>query len=340
MSDNKRIAYISNAQAIACLLVVFGHSYPLNVPIPVALDSLRAFIYSFHMELFVLVSGFLVVKAASIKKYGSLGFIKRRAYKLLIPYVVISLIGLIPKFFLTSYVNDSVQLNPMFFVRSFLVPRENIWGHFWFIPMIFAFALLSILIMKVMERSKSGFLLLLIGTFAITFIPTITGWFSLNDIKDYLFYYVLGMFLAQSQPIEIKALSSKWVWVFFPAAVGLFILDTELPNYFTHIIGKAVIASLMIFFVLWLFNKVHIEQSSFFSTVSRNVFTIFILSWPSQAVVDVLANHILKLNFYIVMPLMFLAGLFIPLLIIKVVRIIESKTPIKFLSPIIGGSNK
>jgi fucose 4-O-acetylase-like acetyltransferase len=64
------------------------------------------------------------VKSKSVKKYGSIGFIKKRAVRLLIPYLVLSLIGIVPKFMVRNYINDTVELNTMYFVRGILVPRK------------------------------------------------------------------------------------------------------------------------------------------------------------------------------------------------------------------------
>lgn len=76
-----RVAYLSTARVIGILLVVLGHSYPFNVPISQGLEFLRSFIYSFHMPLFVFISGFLAAKSSRTPKDYILG----RAKKLLPP---------------------------------------------------------------------------------------------------------------------------------------------------------------------------------------------------------------------------------------------------------------
>ena len=63
-----RISYLSTARIIGILLVVLGHSYPFNVPIPQSLEFLRTVIYSFHMPLFVFLSGFLAAKSSRSPK--------------------------------------------------------------------------------------------------------------------------------------------------------------------------------------------------------------------------------------------------------------------------------
>lgn len=80
-SMKNRVAYLSTARVIGILLVVLGHSYPFNVPISQGLEFLRSFIYSFHMPLFVFISGFLAAKSSRTPKDYILG----RAKKLLPP---------------------------------------------------------------------------------------------------------------------------------------------------------------------------------------------------------------------------------------------------------------
>jgi fucose 4-O-acetylase-like acetyltransferase len=335
----KKIIYISIAQAIGILLVILGHSYPFHVEIPKTAEYVRQFIYSFHMPLFIFVSGFLIVQANSIKKYGNRQFIKRRALKLLLPYFILSLIGIIPKFLLKNYINDAVENSPMYFLRVFLVPRENIWGHFWFIPMIFVFGVLSIYFVKLLEKSNPYFIGLLAISAMLMVYPPITGWFGLNDLKNFLFYYLLGMLIGKNSISIEKILSASWVWVFFPIAIFLFFLHNNLDISGVKVILKSIIAVLMILIVLWMSNKFLANKFNYFSAISKNIFSIYILSWPCQAVMEIIANRLMGLPFYTVMALMFSTGLLVPLLIIEGVKIIENNTRVKFLSPIIGRTN-
>lgn len=336
MNERKRLQYISIAQAIACLLVLLGHSYPFDVEIPGMLNYLRSFIYDFHMPLFIFISGFLVVKADSINKYGRTAYIKKRAYKLLIPYFAISIIGIIPKLLMNGRINDEFGLTPQYIIRAFLVPRENIWGHFWFIPMIFGLSVLSLLFVKVLDKSKAWFGILLVVLALINFIPPITGWFSINDIKDFAFYYAFGMFTASNVFLEKEVLGKKRNALLFPFALAIFFVKQTFTNFNSVGISTGIIIAItMIFFVLWLSN-LQTANLRLLGRLSKNIYPVFILSWPAQAVVEQIANKILGLNVYVVIPLMFAAGLFVPLIIIQIVKFIELKTPIKFLSPIIG----
>ena len=151
-AQTNRISFISTARVIGILLVVWGHSYPFNVPIPGSLDAVRSFVYTFHMPLFILISGYLAGK--SRKSPGE--YIANRAKKLLIPYFALSLAAFLPKMLVQQYLNDSVEFSLAYLLRTELVPRENVWGHFWFIPVIFAFGVFSALMKNQLKKRGGG----------------------------------------------------------------------------------------------------------------------------------------------------------------------------------------
>lgn len=89
-SQNSMISFL---QAFGILLVVVGHSFygcPDN--------PIHTWIYSFHMPLFMFISGYLLKYTMSIRGnqlteiplYGQGGFITKKIERLLTPYFVIS----------------------------------------------------------------------------------------------------------------------------------------------------------------------------------------------------------------------------------------------------------
>lgn len=135
--NRERFAFVALVQLVGCLLVIFGHSYPFVTDVPKQIIDVRTFIYCFHMPLFVWCSGYLLVKTGQSERYGFSQYALRRAKKLLIPYIAFSLVGLVPKIAFSGLLNDKLDLDFLGISRAFLVPRENVWGHFWFLPMIF-----------------------------------------------------------------------------------------------------------------------------------------------------------------------------------------------------------
>ncbi len=95
--DNNFLSGILLVQIVATYLVILGHSYPFVTGFPEWLDQTRTFLYLFHMPLFVWVSGYLLVYTRQAEKYTAGIYMVRRTAKLLVPYLILSIVALLPK---------------------------------------------------------------------------------------------------------------------------------------------------------------------------------------------------------------------------------------------------
>lgn len=105
---NKKESNILNImQCIAVLLVVAGHS--IETPSPSLFwQYVHKFIYSFHMPLFMLLSGYLFFHS----RYSNfLDHIKKKASRLLVPYVIISSLFFLPRVLLNNFNSVKVQFS-------------------------------------------------------------------------------------------------------------------------------------------------------------------------------------------------------------------------------------
>ena len=142
----KYLPFITVIYGIAVILVVFGHSHPLHIASPAFMNQITKFIYTFHMPLFFLVSGILIAYTAegrNIKQWWI-----KKVIKLGVPYVVLSVLAWFPKILLSEYMNDNMEVTIQNIVRIFFIPRENIWGHFWFIPVYLIISLLCAMLWR------------------------------------------------------------------------------------------------------------------------------------------------------------------------------------------------
>lgn len=318
----ERMEYISTSRIIGILLVVFGHSYPFDVHIPQYLWKIYNFIYLFHMPLFIFISGYLATRSPCAPKE----YIVKRAWRLLIPYFSLSLIAFVPKMLVQNYLSDSVEFSLAWLVRSELVPRENVWGHFWYIPVIFAFGVFFALCGSALRKNKKALFLTLIFSYALLYLPNTTDWFALEDIRKNLFYYVLGVALGCVKNAE-EIVSSKYWLLGLPVALGLFLSPAE---------PIALIAVLMIGFTFFVGTRVKLSRFPLMETIERYSYTIFLLSWPAQAVMEVLLNKVLHLPVYISMLGMFAAGIAVPLICVKIVCWLEKYTSVGWIKHAIG----
>lgn len=319
-----KFEFIATARCIGILLVVFGHSFPFNMHIPLPLIKMVEFIYLFHMPLFLFLSGSLL--AGNTRPAGA--YIRRRGIRLLIPYFALSVAAYLPKVLIQRFLNDSVEFSVWYLIKTELVPRDNVWGHFWYIPVVFTLCCCGVLGLKTMRNRPISGWAVLAATYLLLFLPRTTDWFALEDLRKTMFYFVLGMVLAIRDP-ETRVVSNRYWLLAFPVAVLLFAtVDTTFAN--------SVIACLMIGFVLHVGTWLPLHKINLFDTIERNSFTIFLLSWPAQAVVEVVFNKLLHLPVPLTMGLMFLVGIAVPLVCVKIVAWMDKRIPMRWVKQIIG----
>ena len=348
ISDNRDLTYILLSQILGCFLVILGHSYPFITDMPYYVDLSRGYIYTFHMPLFVWCSGFLFAYTRQADRKTFFTYVSQRARKLLIPYFVLSLIGIFPKYFFSSLLNDSLALDTESIVRAFLVPRENIWGHFWFLPMIFFLGCISLLIDKLITRTgfsrKSVWMIVFAIFLALEFCADTSKyllWLGVNDILRFGWSFALGVLvylLFGDFQGKLKSDGCQCCIV----GGGIFVFT--LAVYYSYIdidgIYKRVlymmIAVLMIYALLMLCAKWSESTNINRKSTVAQTYQIFILSWPCQLVVGIIIERILHLQWWVFIPFVFISGVFGPIIIIKIVDWFENKTKTKILSYILG----
>ncbi len=116
--SKKRLVYIDLAKLVAIYLVVLGHVIVKSFTDEPYGDVLYVSIYTFHMPLFMMMSGFF---ASSVLKLDICGLLRKKLVQLLLPAVSCTAICL-AYFFLTS---DTVDW------------RTEIIGNSWFLKMLF-----------------------------------------------------------------------------------------------------------------------------------------------------------------------------------------------------------
>lgn len=87
-SCQKRLDIIDVMQGIAMLWVIVG--YHLFDFMPPVYGHIHYYIYSFHMPLFIFISGFLI--AYSYKGISYRQYVYRRFHKFFVPYVIVGII--------------------------------------------------------------------------------------------------------------------------------------------------------------------------------------------------------------------------------------------------------
>ena len=123
----KRIAYLDVARGIGMILVVMGHVDFISEP-------LRDYITSFHMPLFLIVSGILLyVTKTQERSFGQI--VRKKCCTILLPYFVFSAGALAIE--LVRGIAKNLDMTQELLRRSFQTLCLQGFSTFWFLPTLF-----------------------------------------------------------------------------------------------------------------------------------------------------------------------------------------------------------
>lgn len=186
-------------KGIAIILVVLGH-----IELLYALDAysqFRDFVYTFHMPLFMAISGYLYAKHHN-KSLNYLSFVKKKAKRLLLPYISVMVIYYLIKY-ISSYavgVNTPIELKS-FLYTLFINPYGGFVSFLWYVYVLF----LIYLIVPIFKKLP----ILLAISLGIYFIP-FPSLFCLNMLSEHLVFFVLGLliykYLSKGNVVNVKYL--------------------------------------------------------------------------------------------------------------------------------------
>lgn len=143
VNKGNKISWLSILQGWGMLLVVIGHAELAQNGNIEWVDIIYRAIYSFHMPLFVFISGYLfyLTRISRCKDYGSV--VKDKLLRLGIPLVCFTILGLAAKMLAASLVKNPVEFNGFIDILWMLIGvKQNAMGAMWFINIILLYMLL------------------------------------------------------------------------------------------------------------------------------------------------------------------------------------------------------
>ena len=137
-------------------------------------------------------------------------------------------------------------------VHSFLYPREGILPHLWFLPTLMLLCLISPILQSVSEN-KVRWVIVLVVTVVLTYCPLETNVLCIRDVKNYLFWYLLGIGSALHLEIDdLKNISNK---VSYALLIILF-ASWSVSIFFTGNDGRLGSGLLSLSFLLLISSKI------------------------------------------------------------------------------------
>lgn len=252
-----RILFLDFVKLFAIYLVIMGH-------LPCLSDVSRwivAFIYSFHMPLFMLVSGYFVsYKTAEMSFFGLL---ISKGKQLLLPAVTCTV-------FICVYLTWSIGGNVNF--------RTEIIGTLWFLKTLFA-CYVIFWIVKHLKMNEE--ILLIVSTLILFFFPQAA---SLQ--VNWLWPFFCGGYLLRKYNAMVKiagSLSYSFILLFLFAVGYIIQLKYNIPNYvpinidtLQHNLGAIFVryevafsGSMSVIMLFSILNR-YCEENGWFKTISKN----------------------------------------------------------------------
>lgn len=216
---------LDRAKGLAILLVVFGHLVAREGPRDVFwYDQLRGPLYDFHMPFFMYLSGYVTFLSGAartpLRAWPVL--LRRRAVRLLIPFVLFGLAVLLGKLLLAELVHvDNVPddlssgLTGLFWFTE-RSPSLSVW----YLVVLFALVMATPLLLA----ANGGRPWLLLGVAALLHVLPVPPILYADRIARFAVFFVLGGIAADAGGRWLGLVDRWWLWLApaFAASLLLF----------------------------------------------------------------------------------------------------------------------
>lgn len=187
--ENIREDWIDNTKGFAILLVVMGHMFrgftSANMYNYSSLKYVDFTIYSFHMPLFLILSGYLYAKTKKVDSYEK--YKKTALYKILnlgIPYIIFTLIQAFINIILGSKTNSTVNI-----IDLLKIPIKPLY-HFWFLYALLVLFLIIPLLEMWIKNEYAILVVLCILKIASPYL--VTNIYFIDSFCFYACYFYVG----------------------------------------------------------------------------------------------------------------------------------------------------
>lgn len=325
MVHSKEYNNIFVAKGIGIFLVVLGHFEGVPGYMPKYFIWLHELIYTFHMPLFMALSGFLFGKLFS-SQFNYRLFIKKKVKRLLIPYFTLSLLLLIVKYTSGFFVelNHPPVLSDVLY-NIFVQPNIGFAAFLWFIYTLFLIFCIVPFFKKLSHLFIVGIIL-----FFIPFPP----YFCIDLVAKYLIYFTIGIYIYR-QFVTGKTIKRPFLVFVFTLLFmsALFFVNRQSSGLYKDIV-LLIMATTGILSV-FAFSELIVDLALFnrpFLYLGRSSSEIYLLHTFCMGLVMALAVNIPidgVARFYMIGILAIVGGLFIPVFIRDI--IVRFNIPVRLL---------
>lgn len=193
MPERKKIEWLAVLQGFSMLLVVIGHVSLTNKPgdptTPIATGIERT-IYSFHMPLFIFISGWLFYYTCIKREKLYKDMLVAKVKRLVIPFFVFTIAAMLLKIVFPSLMHRKVDMEEI--VDTFVLLRSNPLGEMWFIVVLFELMLLYP-VYKFLVRNRLTVIMGIICAVILSVFTPPISYFYLRKVAYMIPFFVLGI---------------------------------------------------------------------------------------------------------------------------------------------------
>lgn len=309
MDTQYNIKEINYIKGLTILLVFIGHSAtPSFLERPYIYEFIVQLIYSFHMSVFFMLSGFLSYKVIDMNlKESYYNFVKSKFFRLIIPFITISFLTnsiiLILKYILNYPLNISSIIGRIKII--FLYPENGIMGSLWFLYTLFIISVISPIIVKLPIKITLTLSLLLNLS-----IPQYKNFLSTSRISFFLIYFLIGIYfrkyIFKNKNIDIKIFTNFKKYIAFIISLVCILYyayiitnQIQIPIYILRTLNLLCGLFGVILLIIISENVKYLKKFSIIlSFLGKHSMDIYLLSWFFQIISMILISNILKINNY------------------------------------------
>lgn len=332
MQKTEKINWLLILQGWSMLLVVVGHAGLNGLDLstePAFSRIIREHIYSFHMPLFMVISGYLyyLTKVQRNTSYTSL--IRNKLHRLGIPFLFFTAATICVKPWFNSLMGRPAQFGLGEFINAILYPQNNPLGEMWFIGTLFMLFLYSPIFKFALKNIYTEIGLLVI-VLCLRLIPIQLGieLFCFDITLQYAVWFYTGMLFCK---YSVHNKLDKFIWL--PLSIVLYgITYYVYAQAYSPISSFLVTAAgcLMSFSLAININKIYPKC---FSSFRNYTYQIYLMAIFFQWLFRVVYEHSLFPQYYLPCYILNIwIGLYIPVLIAVIIK----KINCKFISPLFG----
>ncbi len=302
------------------LLVLLGHSGFEEPIIQQKLSYLHSWIYSFHMPLFFLISGFLFSLTNPVMEKACTGkFIWKKTLRLIVPYVVLGSVIFAIKYAFSSLSHADRVFSVGNFFKMFIIPGADYStiGHLWYVFTLYMIFLLvlGLICIRLLSADKVKLCLLALGIWVVSYFMPATRVFNLLAVIYYTPFFILGILLQRNEE-KLRVVYSATNWggqkciIFLALTIGCIFLP--LHGLYVNVI-RAIIGILFSLSLCDLIIRHLPRLEEWMMKFSNKTYTIYLLSWFGHYIAKVALVNVLQMHYSVVVAGMFIGGLLFPL---------------------------